>query len=102
MSIETARAFFEKINLDEDLQAKLNAIQSEFAPHIVREVLEIATEAGFEFTADDLKGLIAIREELSEEELDAISGGIRTFAGLVRDRSPSYANLPDSSLPPPG
>ncbi|MCP4578392.1 MAG: Nif11-like leader peptide family natural product precursor [Deltaproteobacteria bacterium] len=67
MSIESAKAFFEKVRNDEELMTKLSDknLSGE-------ERLNIAKAEGFEFTAQEMAN---VREELSEEMLEGVSGG---------------------------
>ena len=71
MSAEQLKAFLEKVQADSSLQEKLKAASDANA------VVVIAKEAGFKISVDDLKahqdgnGMI----ELSEEELEGVSGG---------------------------
>ena len=62
MSLEQLKAFIEKIKGDKSLQDKLKAAKSS------DEVVSIAKEHGHEFNSDHLS-------ELSEEELEGVSGG---------------------------
>ena len=66
MSEEHLNAFLEKIKVDTSLQVKLQAAGD------VDTVLEIAKEAGFKISADDLK---KAQSELSDEELEGTAGG---------------------------
>ena len=68
MSEEQLKAFLEKVQADTSLQEKLKAAGDANA------VVEIAKEAGFSISADDLKKAQAI--EISEEELEGVAGGI--------------------------
>ena len=65
MSEEQLKAFLEKVKGDKSLQDKLKAAKS------TEDVVSIAKEHGYEFTADKLTKLT----ELSEEELEGVSGG---------------------------
>ena len=65
MSEEQFKVFLEMVKGDTSLQEKLKAAQSP------EDVLAIAKEHGHEFTADKIT-------ELSEEELEVVSGGANT------------------------
>ena len=67
MSEEQLKAFLEKVKADNSLQEKLKAAANPDA------VLAIAKDAGFMISADDLK---ISQLELSEEELEAVTGGL--------------------------
>ena len=62
MSLEQLKAFLTKAKGDSNLQEKLKAAKSP------EDVVGIAKEHGHEFTADKIT-------ELSEEELEGVSGG---------------------------
>ena len=62
MSLEQLKAFLEKVKGDSNLQEKLKEAKSP------EDVVGIAKEHGFEFTADKIT-------ELSEEELEGVAGG---------------------------
>ena len=64
MSLEQLKAFLEKVKGDPSLQDKLKAAKSP------EDVVGIAKEHGFEFTADKIT-------ELSEEELEGVAGGLK-------------------------
>ena len=66
MSEEQLKAFLEKVKADTSLQEKLKAAADSDA------VLAIAKEAGFMISTDDLT---KARSEISEEELEGVSGG---------------------------
>jgi predicted ribosomally synthesized peptide with nif11-like leader len=66
MSEEQLKAFLEKVKADTSLQEKLKAAADSDA------VLAIAKEEGFSISIDDIK---AQQSELSEEELEGVTGG---------------------------
>ena len=66
MSEEQLKAFLEKVKGDTSLQEKLKAAGDADA------VVTLAKAAGFMISADDLK---TAQANVSEEELEAISGG---------------------------
>ena len=61
MTVEQLKAFIEKVKADTTLQEKLKAAKSP------EEVVGIAKENGYEFTADKIT-------ELSKEELEGVAG----------------------------
>ena len=67
MSEEQLKAFLEKVKGDTCLQEKLKAAASAEAG------LEIAKEAGFSITAEDIQSMQS--PELSDNELEAAAGG---------------------------
>ncbi|QNI54993.1 nif11-like leader peptide domain protein [Synechococcus sp. BIOS-E4-1] len=70
MSEEQLKAFLEKVKVDISLQEKLKITAD------VDAALAIAKEAGFVFSADDLKNA---QPEISEEELENVAGGFKTM-----------------------
>ena len=66
MSEEQLNAFLEKVKSDTELQEKLKAAGSPEA------AIEIAKEAGFLITAEDMQSSTI---ELSDEELEGAAGG---------------------------
>ena len=73
MSEEQLKAFLEKVKGDKSLQDKLKAAKS------TEDVVSIAKEHGYEFTADKIA-------ELSEEELEGVAGG--TVCPITRAQNP--------------
>ena len=71
MSEEQLKAFLEKVKADTSLQDKLKAAASPEA------VMEIAKEAGFSITAEDIQSTQSATAELTDEELEAAAGGCR-------------------------
>ena len=65
------KAFLEKVKADTSLQEKLKAAASQEA------ALEIAKEAGFSITAEDIQSMQSATVVLSDEELEEASGGRR-------------------------
>ena len=68
MSEEQLKAFIAKAKDDQSIQDKLKAAKSP------EEVVAIAKEHGYEFTADKIAGL-------SESELEGVAGGDETITG---------------------
>ena len=69
MSEEQLKAFLEKVKADTSLQEKLKAAASNEA------AIEIAKEAGFAITAEDIQSMQSESVELSDEELEGAAGG---------------------------
>ena len=69
MSIESAKAFLERVKNDEDFRKELEKKPS------VEERIEFAKAQGFDFTTEEIDSL---KDELSDEELDAVAGGWST------------------------
>ena len=68
---EQLKAFLEKVKADNELQEKLNGAVDSDA------VVEIAKEAGFSITSEDIQPMQSATVELSDEELGNAAGGIR-------------------------
>ena len=69
MSEEQLKAFLEKVKGDTSLQEKLKAAGSNEA------AIEIAKEAGFAITAEDIQSMQSATVEMSDAELEAAAGG---------------------------
>ena len=69
------KAFLEKVKADTSLQEKLNGAADAVA------VAEIAKEAGFSITAEDIQSTQSATVELSDEELEGAAGGGCTIDG---------------------
>ena len=67
MSLEQLKAFLAKVKKDSNLRGKLKAAKTP------EDVVSIGKEHGHEFTADKISNL-------SEEELEGVSGGVCTFS----------------------
>ena len=73
MSEEQLKAFLEKVKADTSLQEKLKAAASPEA------AIEIAKEAGFSITAEDIQSMQSPTVELSDVELEGAAGGQRPW-----------------------
>ena len=71
MSEEQLKAFLEKVKADTTFKEKLNRAADADA------VVEIAKEAGFSITAEDIQSTQSETVELSEEQLERANGGNR-------------------------
>ena len=69
MSEEQLNAFLEKVKTDTSLQEKLKAAASPEA------ALEIAKDAGFAITAEDIQSMQSATVEVSDDELEGAAGG---------------------------
>ena len=66
MSIESAKAFLEKVKNDEDFRKSVRKIAT------AEERMEFVKGAGFDFTKEELN---MVKSELSESELNMVAGG---------------------------
>ena len=82
MSEEQLKAFLEKVKSDTSLQEKLNAATTPGA------AVEIAKEAGFSITAEDIESMESETVELSDEELENTAGGVCTTVFGTRSCQP--------------
>ena len=64
MSIESAKAFIERVKTDEEFRDRVQAAEDEDAR------LAVVKAEGFDFSADDIR---AVEGELSDYDLDRIS-----------------------------
>ena len=69
MSEEQLKVFIEKVKTDTSLQEKLKAAASPEA------AIEIAKDAGFSITAEDIQSMQSATVELSDAELEGAAGG---------------------------
>ena len=69
MSEEQLKTFLEKVKADTSLQEKLKAAGSNEA------AIEIAKDAGFLITTEDIQSMESETVELSDKELDGAAGG---------------------------
>ena len=67
MSIESAKAFLERLENDEDFRKNVGQIAT------AEERIEYVKTAGFDFTKEELDD---VTEQLSDNELDKIAGGV--------------------------
>jgi predicted ribosomally synthesized peptide with nif11-like leader len=83
MSEEQLKAFLEAVKADAGLQEKLKAAKDADA------VVEIAKEAGFAISAEELKKSQAEMTEISDDELEGVAaGGFFEFMSLSTCRVP--------------
>lgn len=76
MSKEKLQAFAEAISKSEELQTRLAAIQVETAQSTAEKMAKLSESAGTPFTAEEyLKSVADSSEEMSGEQLRAVSGG---------------------------
>ena len=83
MSVEQAKAFFDKLKDDAALAQKLKDAQDAYKGDTSDKeaafkavVIPVAKSAGFAFTVDDYKAAFDSGEgEASDDELDAVAGG---------------------------
>lgn len=66
MSIESAKAFMERMNTDKEFAAKIVACKT------LEECSQFLSSNGFSFTGDELK---VVQDTLSSDELDKVVGG---------------------------
>ena len=66
MSLESARSFLEKMRTDKGFEERISAYKTP------EDLLKAVADAGFEFTAAEIK---SAGEELSDADLESIAGG---------------------------
>ena len=81
MSKEQLNAFLEKVQGDTSLQEKLNA------PTTPEAVIEIAKDAGFSITAEDIQSMQSATGEVSDRELEEAAGGLTVIAGALQEHN---------------
>jgi predicted ribosomally synthesized peptide with nif11-like leader len=88
MSIENAKAFYQRMTEDSEFRTPFEEASTK------EERQQLIQDAGYDFTADEWEEAIAeiqaadSNEELQEEELEAIAGGVQAIAmyGVVWPR----------------
>ena len=91
MSVENARKFYEAVSQDKEMQRKFSDLSRKYRGEpmdekqlkalVNEEIVPMADQMGFRFTADDLKQFEkemyqpAADKEMSEAEMQAVSGG---------------------------
>jgi predicted ribosomally synthesized peptide with nif11-like leader len=82
MSIENAKAFYEKVSADDGLRQKIGQLAKENPKGIEAAIIKTAEENGFVFTEEEMKAFIDEKAkiinsngELSDNELEAVAGG---------------------------
>ena len=78
MSEEQLKAFLEKVKADTTFKEKLNRAADADA------VVEIAKEAGFSITSEDIQPMQSATVELSDAELEGAAGGMGPTCGQRR------------------
>jgi predicted ribosomally synthesized peptide with nif11-like leader len=80
MSQEAVKSFFDFAKTSEEVQLQLgNGVSYEG-------IIKIASEKGYHFTEQDLQKRVtnlAGKEELSEQELEAVAGGNPLLIGII-------------------
>ena len=79
MTEETVRAFAERITTDEEFARRLGSVSSP------DERLKMANDAGYDLSASDLSAIKTALsvEELSDEDLEKVAGGIGASVGAA-------------------
>eukprot|EP00767_Chilomastix_cuspidata_P008295 gnl/Chilomastix_cuspidata/9464.p1 GENE.gnl/Chilomastix_cuspidata/9464~~gnl/Chilomastix_cuspidata/9464.p1 ORF type:complete len:110 (-),score=1.24 gnl/Chilomastix_cuspidata/9464:332-661(-) len=79
MSQESAKAFYAKLQQDEELSQKIKELKTEEA---IKEYVQ--EELGYEFTPDEMEQVIFEQNpELTDEELEAVVGGADGENGII-------------------
>ena len=82
MSKEQLKALFEKVASDTELSDKIGAATTAEA------VIEIAKAAGFSITSEDIQLLLSEvseeEEELTDDDLENVAGGLSLTPGRMR------------------
>ena len=75
--MEQLKAFLEKVNQDNELMEKLEALCNNSEEMCSDAIVVLAAKYGFNITADEIEdiNLLAQHGEISEEQLEAVTGG---------------------------
>lgn len=81
MSAENIMRFREELKTNDELKEKLEGLKLNYENF--EELISFAREAGFEFTLEELMEVNSkpVTEELSNEQLDKVVGGLATESG---------------------
>jgi hypothetical protein len=101
MSKENVTAFFQKMQTDETLKKQFASIQSELQQQMMTQladkVVTLGADSGLEFTTDELHDMykdmtdqMSENRELSDDEVDAISGGAKTPGAAIATSVASF------------
>jgi len=78
MSVESAAAFYERLETEPELVAKLKEMTASQIETLVK------NEMGYDFTKEEMQQVIFERHpELSDEELEAVIGGASSEAQIL-------------------
>ena len=98
MSIESITQFNQAVAASPELRAKLESIAANSAEEISSEIAALATAAGYPISPGEVLAAAAPQEELSEEQLDQVAGGIgglaTVFLSAVSPGSCGYSGPP--------
>ena len=78
MTVESAKAFYLRMGTDEAFMAQLDSASPE-------ERINIAREAGYDFTQEDFEAAtvqVLESDELTEDQLETVAGGVIGYARL--------------------
>jgi predicted ribosomally synthesized peptide with nif11-like leader len=81
MSTQNVLDFFTQVETNSTLKQKVQAVSKK------DDLLKLAQESGYTFTAEDIKAFVEKSEsdELNEEELEAVAGGgLRQIWGEIK------------------
>ena len=84
MAQETVKAFFKQVEEDQGFSNRYKSLLKDIAKAgtdeaaAIQQVTQFASRNGYEFAAEDLKGVAAEMQggELTNEQLDAVAGGL--------------------------
>lgn len=89
MSLETAKAFIQHIEDTQAAETVMDAFDLASSDWNLEKLVEHGKAAGFDFSSDDIGAAIAEMPsgELSEDDLDRVSGGLSCSGNCYRPRS---------------
>jgi predicted ribosomally synthesized peptide with nif11-like leader len=80
VSFADITSFFKSVSEDSDLEGKVQSALDQRAEAAAFEIVRIAKDHGCDFSATELRQYLASESsdvELSEEQLEAVAGGVR-------------------------
>jgi predicted ribosomally synthesized peptide with nif11-like leader len=85
MSMENAKAFYEKVKVDQGLQQKIGSLVQQDPAGMEAAIIKVAGESGFQFSLAELKEFLkktaeseSQSRELNDAELESVAGGAGT------------------------
>lgn len=88
MATEGAKAFIYKLQEDKELQERLSRVQAETREALVHAMAEVATDAGFQISGEELAAWVKDESEVTDAQLDQVVGGLVSLSSLPTNTIP--------------
>lgn len=92
MSTDNIQALYDKAQHDPALRQKLQAIEESARQEYAAGIVRLAEQAGTPFTTEEFLAATTPAQELSEEELSGVAGGVivnKTKSEMMRNQAQS-------------